>query len=998
VTATIPTPLGRRSLFLVCFFFAALPSFAQVNPAITSVTDPYTGGANLAPGGLALIQGTFLGQNPGVTVGGIKASTVTPPFASPSDTRMIIQIPATAPLGANNVVVNLSSGPIPAFPITLSAAAPILIAATSGNTFSPARASGLPVTANTPAAAGESITISAIGLGPAPVTPTVTLAGNAVSGATAALSPTLTGIYLVSFTVPSGTAPGNYPVSLSIGGAISNSITLNVGPSATAPAIASIVDAQISGTNLCPGDLATIWGINFGANPVITIAGKTAFIVTPPQNNQMTVEIPVDAPAGGTTVTITSGATTSIAFNITLTAVAPVVYGTPLHSSSGAPVTATNPALPNETIQITAIGLGATNPLVPTGTPPPANVIAAIEPTVEMPGAPILPGTAIAVQNQIGIFQISFTLPASPPTGNNVLLRIQTGPSGGVLTSNLLSIAIAQSLSAPTISDLENIYSYIQPGGPNYGIAQGSIFAIFGSNLSQGVSNGLQPTPLTTKLQQATVSVTVNGVTTQSLLYYASPTQLVAILPSATPVGDGTITVNNGFASASASIHVVQSAFGILTRNAAGTGPASAFDLNFQPLSFNNALNPGDYFILWGTGVGPVTGDESITQSPADLTNVAMTIEVGGVPAQLYYHGRSTFPGLDQVIGIVPSGVSPGCWVSVVTRSGNIVSNYATVPIAATGRTCADPDMGFSDSVIQTLTSKSTLNLGFLALQLAGTSSPHDGTVSTVISNNAGAQFLQVDATQFAAFTLGPSIGSCIVGNTYNATAPWGKLASTSLDAGSAINLTAPAGNAAIPYTANAASATGLTGAYYFPPDLIPFQGGAGAYAAVVGGATQSGNLPELISTAGGGNFTFDNGTGGAAIGQFSFTLPFLTNVVAFPPTLPFSNFSLSQGFTVNWSSADPNGFILITGHTANAQTVIVDFTCTVAAGAGSFTIPQSVLLSLPSDPAINANPAFTPGIQVSEYSLPRLFTAPGLDLGFAQTSVQFTTIAFYVP
>ena len=44
-------------------------------------------------------------------------------------------------------------------------------------------------------------------------------------------------------------------------------------------------------------------------------------------------------------------------------------------------------------------------------------------------------------------------------------------------------IAIVASNAQPSVSALQNNYSYVLPGMPNYGIAQGSIFVMYGKNM-----------------------------------------------------------------------------------------------------------------------------------------------------------------------------------------------------------------------------------------------------------------------------------------------------------------------------------------------------------------------------------------------------------------------------------------------------------------------------------------------------------------------------------
>jgi hypothetical protein len=93
----------------------------------------------------------------------------------------------------------------------------------------------------------------------------------------------------------------------------------------------------------------------------------------------------------------------------------------------------------------------------------------------------------------------------------------------------------------PKISRLQNNYSHILPGMPNYGIAQGSISDIFGSSLATATS-ALQSVPLPTVLTGTSVNVTVSGATMHAILYFVSAGQIAGILPSATPTGTGQIT------------------------------------------------------------------------------------------------------------------------------------------------------------------------------------------------------------------------------------------------------------------------------------------------------------------------------------------------------------------------------------------------------------------------------------------------------------------------
>jgi len=60
-------------------------------------------------------------------------------------------------------------------------------------------------------------------------------------------------------------------------------------------------------------------------------------------------------------------------------------------------------------------------------------------------------------------------------------------------------------------------------------------------------------------LNGASLTVVVGSVTTHPALYYTSSTQIAAVLPAATPVGTGSLTVNyRGTNSAPTPIQVVR--------------------------------------------------------------------------------------------------------------------------------------------------------------------------------------------------------------------------------------------------------------------------------------------------------------------------------------------------------------------------------------------------------------------------------------------------------
>jgi uncharacterized protein (TIGR03437 family) len=130
----------------------------------------------------------------------------------------------------------------------------------------------------------------------------------------------------------------------------------------------------------------------------------------------------------------------------------------------------------------------------------------------------------------------------------------------------------------------------------------------------QDATKGL---PLT--LNGASVSVTANGVTTQPALYYATATQITAVLPSATPAGAATFSVAyNGQASSSAPVNVSKTAFGFDSFYETGNGPAVATDANYRLVTLTHSAIPGQAVTFWGSGLGasPQDSDTAYTTAP----------------------------------------------------------------------------------------------------------------------------------------------------------------------------------------------------------------------------------------------------------------------------------------------------------------------------------------------------------------------------------------------
>src|ERR1039458_7961250 len=140
------------------------------------------------------------------------------------------------------------------------------------------------------------------------------------------------------------------------------------------------------------------------------------------------------------------------------------------------------------------------------------------------------------------------------------------------------SVAMPQppAMAAPftAITGVYNAASWVPPKLPNSGIAQGAIFTVTGTGLGPSTLQQVQsyPLPTTQGLAGTTIQVTVGAVTGTCIMVYTFATQVAAILPSATPLGTGTLTLSyQGVA-----ITVLAANFGTSTLNEGARGPESS--------------------------------------------------------------------------------------------------------------------------------------------------------------------------------------------------------------------------------------------------------------------------------------------------------------------------------------------------------------------------------------------------------------------------------------
>lgn len=480
--------------------------------------------------------------------------------------------------------------------------------------------------------------------------------------------------------------------------------------------------------------------------------------------------------------------------------------------------------------------------------------------------------------------------------------------------------------NTPTFSGVVNPAGNIQPGFPNYGLAQGSIFTIYGSNLGPNpyVSATTLPLPTTQGLGGTTITISQNGVSVPVPILFSYATQVNAIIPSTAPLGNDTLTVTYNGNSGSTTIPVVVSNFGIVQVGA--TTQAVVTFPSYAVVGPTNTASAGDELVLWGTGLGALPAGQS-DASGALGGNLPANIQVfvGGVPATILYQGRTpSAAGLDQINFVVPANTPQGCNVSIIVETTNgtamTTSNAPTIAVGAKdGATCVDPTQNVPQSVISNINNISSEKVLAVEIQQqTNYSSPNGGSLVPSVTASAATYFFDFSQAQLKAQvstinTGAPSLNTCLT-TTYPTSGNGGPQA-TGLNAGTSVTLTPPSG-----------------------PEIIMSATSTGIYQA---------NLTSLT----GGTYQFAN-SGGADVAALSFSFPVPQVTWTNMTSLAAGTVTRNNGLTVTWVGGNSSGYVVVRGQGQTSNGLYTfQFGCTVPATAGTFTVPPAILLGMPTGP-----------------------------------------------
>ena len=218
------------------------------------------------------------------------------------------------------------------------------------------------------------------------------------------------------------------------------------------------------------------------------------------------------------------------------------------------------------------------------------------------------------------------------------------------------------------------------------GISPGALVTIFGSDLSDvsgTVVAGTNPLPY----ELAHVSVLINGVNAPifSVAYNGTDDQISVQVPYSTVTGPGAALIeifDYGQSVGTAQTDSYDEDPGIFTYQ--GYAVALLYP-DYSLIGANNRAYPGDYIILYATGLGPVAGNVAdgygAPSNPPAYTLDPFQVLVAGEPCKVNFSGLAPgFVGLYQLNLQLPADLPPGD-LDVKITSPYSDSNVSVLPI-----------------------------------------------------------------------------------------------------------------------------------------------------------------------------------------------------------------------------------------------------------------------------------------------------------------------------
>src|SRR5882724_3652371 len=176
-----------------------------------------------------------------------------------------------------------------------------------------------------------------------------------------------------------------------------------------------------------------------------------------------------------------------------------------------------------------------------------------------------------------------------------------------------------------------------------FSVSPGSIVTIFGTQLTAGVAYAADvKTPPTTL---GGVTVTIGG--SSAGLFYVSPTQINAVINTATPTGTQNVVVVSGSSIHTGAVTVdANAAPGLFSLLGTGTRDGAILNaVTFLLGDFStHTLNSPTYLALFATGLNPA---------------LAPVVTIGGMPVPVVFFGAAPCcAGLQQINVMLPDSLA----------------------------------------------------------------------------------------------------------------------------------------------------------------------------------------------------------------------------------------------------------------------------------------------------------------------------------------------------
>jgi uncharacterized protein (TIGR03437 family) len=274
------------------------------------------------------------------------------------------------------------------------------------------------------------------------------------------------------------------------------------------------------------------------------------------------------------------------------------------------------------------------------------------------------------------VFQVAFA-----PTAEGARSGMLTVSTGSPATPFVVSL---RGTTGAVVAGPSVAASVSAASGQAGALAAGSLFSIYGSQLSDGTD---QATQLPLPLQLAGTTVTVGGVAAP--LLYVGAGQINAQVPYNLPAGPASVTVSSGDGPiAQSTIQIAAAAPGLFLIY--GTSHLAAQNADYSLNAKGNGTPSGGIVVVYFTGQGavdqPVTsGAGAPSTAPAKVVaNVTATI--AGLPAKVLFAGLTPGTvGLAQANLTVPLGADgkplPAGDYPVVISVGGTLSSTGMISV-----------------------------------------------------------------------------------------------------------------------------------------------------------------------------------------------------------------------------------------------------------------------------------------------------------------------------